>query len=136
MPISSEKLVELEGVPSVLLADDDPVSRKVGQVVLTKLGAHVRTVKDGQSALDALLQDQIDIAILDLKMPSMNGDIVIQEFRRTRSDHEPKFVLLTAYSATVTSKISEKLGVRVLSKPVDTHQFSEILRGNLRNGSR
>ena len=66
----------------VLVAEDNLVQQKLIQVLLARRGARVTMVSDGQQALDALKQgDPVDLVLLDLHMPVMNGFEAAQRIR-------------------------------------------------------
>jgi two-component system cell cycle response regulator len=74
----------------VLVAEDDPVSRKVVQVRLRKLGYAVETVADGEQAWAALeREDAPQLAVLDWEMPGLDGLEVTRKLRdRQRQQQE------------------------------------------------
>ncbi|MFY9733442.1 MAG: response regulator transcription factor [Candidatus Acidiferrales bacterium] len=79
----------------VLLADDLP---PVLTAVMALLGASfdiVATVSDGQSALDAILELEPDVAVLDISMPGKNGLEVARELKNHAS--MTKIVFLTVH---------------------------------------
>lgn len=58
----------------VLIAEDEPLMRMHLKEVLEELGHTVAgTAKDGQEALDLIVQEKPDIVILDIKMPGPDG---------------------------------------------------------------
>ena len=60
-------------IPSILLVDDDPDIRTIIRIALTKAGMEVVEAATGLLALDQLLHDEIDLVILDIGMPAMDG---------------------------------------------------------------
>jgi CheY-like chemotaxis protein len=73
---------------TVLLVDDDHVSREVTATVLTMNGFNVHTADNGTSALASLAQGQVapDVILMDAQMPGLNGAALIRELRgRTRA---------------------------------------------------
>lgn len=57
----------------VLLVDDDPLSRRMVSGRIRQLGAEVVEAADGVEAFDLMKSHGIDVVILDLEMPRMNG---------------------------------------------------------------
>ncbi len=69
---------------TVLLADDDPMVRRVSARMLESLGCSVIAVTDGQEAVEAFEQHagEIDLVLLDLTMPRMTGAEAFSAIRR------------------------------------------------------
>ncbi len=57
----------------VMLVDDNSAHRKVLTVLLEGLGHHVEVAEGGRAALDALERRRVDIILMDLRMPEMDG---------------------------------------------------------------
>jgi DNA-binding response OmpR family regulator len=88
-------------VTTVLVADDDPDIRELVELKLSSAGYDVVTVCDGRAALDALLTQALDLAVLDVMMPILSGTDVLRALRERTSDGESlvwptKVILLTA----------------------------------------
>lgn len=73
---------------TVLLADDEETVRAVGKRMLEKLGCSVFIAADGREAIDIFQQhaDQIDLVILDLTMPHIDGEEAYRQLRRIKPD--------------------------------------------------
>ncbi|MCE5199577.1 MAG: EAL domain-containing protein [Armatimonadota bacterium] len=83
----------------VLIAEDDPVSRRVLQATLLKWGYEVDVVCDGQEALESLQrEDGPRLAVLDWMMPKMDGLAVCQWLRMHNEGPYIYTILLTAKS--------------------------------------
>ena len=57
----------------ILIVDDDPNIRELICILLKNAGYEVREAKDGNDAIEKLLKDTADLAIIDLMMPNMDG---------------------------------------------------------------
>jgi sigma-B regulation protein RsbU (phosphoserine phosphatase) len=80
----------------ILVAEDDPVSRRVLEAILTKWGFEVVAASDGNEAWTVLQQDDVPpVAILDWMMPGLDG---VELCRRVRQLHRRPLhiILLTA----------------------------------------
>ena len=87
---------------SVLVVDDDVVNLRVVASHLTMAGAAVRTARSGNEALQ-VLQDggkNLDLILLDVMMPGLNGYEVTRQVRETHPPSEIPIILLTARGQT------------------------------------
>jgi diguanylate cyclase (GGDEF)-like protein len=81
----------------ILIAEDDPVSRRVLQVTLQKWGYDVDVTSNGKDALDHLLSpDPPRLAILDWMMPGMDGIEICEKVRSSVKEPYIYILLLTA----------------------------------------
>jgi two-component system cell cycle response regulator len=127
-----------EGAPhratTVLVAEDDRMSRQILERSLYSWGFKVRAVDDGVQALESLrAPDAPELLLLDWMMPEMDG---LELCRRIRSLHKPVYpyiVLLTARDAKQDLVTAFEAGADdYLTKPFHV----EELRARLRAGTR
>ncbi len=103
---------------AILIVDDDPDTCSNLADILTDLGHRVEVAHDGPSALALARERRYDVALLDLKMPGMDGLTLYRELRRVRADTVA--IIVTAYAGAGTAEEALAAGAwRVLSKPVD-----------------
>ncbi len=81
----------------ILIVDDEETARKSLSDILKLEGYTVMAKGDGQSALDALDEDDFDLMLLDIKMPGMSGLEVLEKAVSIAPDC--KIVLLTAHGS-------------------------------------
>lgn len=126
---------ESEALPSltILLADDDPLTVSVTQELLESAGHQVETASDGAAALERLKNETFDVALLDVRMPEMDGAEVC---RRVRSgEGQDATMPLLAFSADDTPWDEEEVthsGMDgLLPKPLDMRRFEDEVRARL-----
>lgn len=108
---------------SILIVDDDINLCKVLSEELAEVGYDVHYVNNGFEALDYLLNKPVDLMLLDLKMPGIDGFEVLKEMENR--DLKAKVIVLTAYADVKSAIDSAKMGANdFLSKPYD---FDELL---------
>lgn len=82
---------------NILIAEDDPVSRRILEVTLSNWGYDVSVTANGTDALAVLQRkDAPSLAILDIMMPGMDGLEVCRKVRESQSANPPYLILLTA----------------------------------------
>jgi len=107
----------------ILVADDDPVIRRLLEKRLSDAGYQVESAADGEEATRILAAHHVDVVITDLVMP---GDIGGIELLRIAKEHDPntEVILITAHSSIDTAVEAMKRGaVDYLEKPIN---FDEL----------
>ncbi|MEA2785013.1 MAG: two-component system, sensor histidine kinase and response regulator [Candidatus Eremiobacteraeota bacterium] len=82
----------------VLVAEDNPVNRRLALQQLKKLGFRADAVTDGREAIDAVAHGHYDLVLMDCQMPEVDGFEATREIRRdesTRGGHVP-IIAMTA----------------------------------------
>jgi DNA-binding NtrC family response regulator len=109
---------------SILVVDDDVDTCRNLSDILTDLGYHVEIAHDGPSALELVRRRHFDVALLDLKMPGMNGLDLYRRIRELRADTVA--LIVTAYAGAGAAEEALAAGAwKVLPKPVD---FPRLLK--------
>jgi len=111
----------------VLLAEDNESLVMVLKKLLTGLGLDVVTAKTGLDAQKILTGEQIDILLLDLKLPVMNGIDLLHWLRTSpRLSRLPVMVMTAAFKGPRNAEAARRFGVRCyLEKPFTQHLFLE-----------
>src|SRR5579884_146765 len=104
--------------PSILVVDDDVDTCRNLSDILSDLGYEVETAHDGPAALELVRGRAYDVALLDFKMPGMDGLTLYREIRKVRA--ETVAIIVTAYAGGDTAEQALAAGAwQVLPKPVD-----------------
>lgn len=104
----------------IALVDDDRNILTSVAMTLETEGFDVETYTDGQSALDAFARSMPDLAILDIKMPRMDGMDLLQRLRQ-------KSLLPVIFLTSKDDEIDEILGLRMGADDYVTKPFSQRL---------
>lgn len=111
----------------MLIVDDDRASAESLAEALQGPKMTCEIATDGKSALEKLVGDVYDIALIDLVMPEKNGIEVLAEARRVGVDSE--FVMITGFGSIETAIDAMKLGASdYLTKPVNLEELRLIVK--------
>jgi DNA-binding response OmpR family regulator len=100
-----------------MVVDDDPGIHLMARTTLEADGCEVISAKDGESALEALRDTPVDLILLDLRMPLLDGLETLRHLRRIGDD--TPVIIVTAYGAVPNAVEAMKLGAMdFLSKPL------------------
>ena len=115
----------------ILVAEDDKHARKLLETVLKREGYHVVTAQDGEEVFTVLESQHIDLMILDIMMPKMNGYEVARQLR------EANFNLPILMASAKQLPEDKKKGFIVgtddyMTKPIDIEEMLLRVRALLR----
>jgi len=116
----------------LLVVDDEDDIRVLLQMYLGPAGYDVRTANDGLEALERLADTHVDLMLLDLRMPKLDGWGVLQRMR-----DDPKFaavptVVLSAHASPEAARRALEAGaVAFLNKPVSQEDLLALLAEHL-----
>ena len=122
-----------EGVrrQSVLVIEDEPAAALAAVLALHKY-YRVGAADSGEGGLEVWREQRHDLVLLDLRLPGMSGEEVLQEL--LREDPRQAVIVLTAHDAPDEYRELMLAGaVDFLSKPVDLHMLPEICARALRH---
>lgn len=110
--------------PAILVVDDEEDICANMEDILSEFGYEVVTANNGEDAIESARARFFDLALLDLKMPGMDGLTLFHELQRISPDTDT--LLVTAYATDETARKALEAGVlQVVPKPVD---ISELLQ--------
>lgn len=113
----------------ILIVDDELMPRYSIQQVLKGRYA-VLTASGGREGLDLMAQNSVDLVVLDLRMPDMDGITVLREIKTRYPDTE--VVLLTAYAGLESARSALRLGAfDYLTKPFDKDDVINVIERGL-----
>ena len=117
---------------NIALVDDDKNILASVSMLLEQEGYHVRTFSDGASALTALTANPPDLAILDIKMPRMDG---MATLRRLRQKSDLPVIFLTSKDEEIDELFGLKMGADdFIRKPFSQRLLVERVKAVLRRG--
>jgi CheY-like chemotaxis protein len=116
----------------ILLADDDPQMRRLIKSVLQREGFEVVEAVDGLDALEAVERSRVDLVILDLEMPRLDGLGVLEELRAQMRTASLPVIVLTAQHGESEEKALDLGAQDYLTKPVQTRSLVARVRAVLK----
>jgi two-component system response regulator HydG len=111
---------------SILVVDDDADTCRNLSDILMDLGYRVDTATEAVKALELIRQRPYDVALLDLKMPGMDGVELYREIKKLRSGTVA--IIVTAYASSASAEAALAAGAwQIISKPVDFSRLLELV---------
>jgi two-component system sensor histidine kinase RpfC len=119
----------------VLVADDNRTNRKVIGKILERAGHEVVTVENGERALDVLNERPIDVALMDVNMPVMNGIEATKLYRfASLGKRRVPIIALTADASPETHRRCEEAGLDAcVTKPIEPARLLGIIDATLQH---
>ena len=120
-------MIEASGRPVALVIDDDEAFRTRLCRALTDRGWETHASADGTTGLRTADECEPDLAVVDLRLPGMNGLDIVKEL--SDRDRSTCIIVLTGYGSIATALSATKLGAaHYLSKPADADQILDAYR--------
>ena len=103
--------------PRIMVVDDEPGIHLMARTTLEADGCEVIGATDGEAALEALRDTPVDLILLDLRMPLLDGLETLRHLRQIGDD--TPVIIVTAYGTVPDAVEAMKLGaIDLLSKPL------------------
>lgn len=125
-----EKTATAENTLNVLVADDNRMNQLTTILLLKKIGHHAQGADNGKTAVERWQAGGIDLILMDIQMPVLNGMEALQAIRSKEpaGQHTP-IIALTADALKGTEERLRQAGFDgYLSKPVLIEQLQDLLR--------
>lgn len=104
---------------NILIVDDIPLNVLLIQKMLGKFHYNLLTANDGQAALDTIDSKDIDLVLLDLMMPIIDGYEVLERLRAQEKTKNLPIVILSALNSNDDVKRGFELGANdFITKPI------------------
>ena len=118
-------------MPNILIVEDDPAIRDVLKIALEREGMLVEAVGDGETALKRFRSlDALDLVVLDIMLPDIDGITLCQEFRRSS---DVPIIMLTAREGERNVVLGLEVGADdYVIKPASPAEVVSRVRANLR----
>jgi DNA-binding response OmpR family regulator len=118
--------------PLVLIADDDPDILGLVSLRLRKSGYEVVTAENGRDALETVRERRPDVAIVDMRMPEMDGLELIRQIRGDEQSGDMKVIALSARVREVNVAAALEAGADdYVEKPFSPRKLVELVGSKL-----
>jgi CheY-like chemotaxis protein len=114
----------------ILVAEDNAVNRKLASHLLTRRGHTVLTAEDGHEALSIWEKEAVDIILMDIQMPEMDGLTAARAIRQkeTGTGRRIPIVALTAHAMSGDREICVAAGMDgYITKPIQVAELERVL---------
>lgn len=123
-------LMSVQGTNHILVVDDEEDVRDLLSRFLTRRGYIVETVKDGEEAIERVLETQPDIVLLDIRLPKVDGLNVLRKLREEAS--EVAIITMSGVADEETARKSLELGAAdFITKPFNLPYLETSLLAKL-----
>ncbi len=117
---------------NVLLCDDDLMNRKVASKILHKEGFYVIEAANGKEALEYLANTSVDLILMDLMMPVLDGYETIKAIKASPALAATPLIIISALSDTDSIAKAHALGVDAyVTKPYNIDTFRQTIYDTL-----
>jgi DNA-binding response OmpR family regulator len=118
--------------PLILVVDDDPDCRQIAALLLEQQGYRTCRAASGAECLDVVRREPVDLVLLDVMMPGMDGFEVAAALRADPATRPIPVILLTARDDVDTRLEGMYHGVsEYLTKPINRHELHARVRAQL-----
>lgn len=127
---SKQSSTPLQASANIIVVDDEPAARLSLAELLSLEGYEVSVAASGEEAVELLSEGPFDLAIVDLKMPGMDGLDVIEVLQDESSD--TVIIMLTAHGTLETAVQAMRQGAHdYLLKPANVNEIMQSVKAGL-----
>jgi DNA-binding response OmpR family regulator len=118
---------------TILLVDDEDSIQKLLAYPLEREGYRVLQARDGEEALKRFASERVDLVVLDIMLPKLDG---LEVCKRLRAESEVPIIMLTARDDELDKVLGLELGADdYITKPFSIREFRSRVRALLRRSS-
>lgn len=120
-------------MPKIAIVEDDAAISQMYRIKFESEGFTVDTAENGVLGLQLIAHMKPDIILLDLMMPQMNGDEMLEKLRATPLGKDLKVVILTNMGETEAPQKVKELGVSayIVKADMTPRQVAELVKKQL-----
>lgn len=118
---------------NILVAEDDYMSSQIAERMLKKIGHHVMTAENGKAAVEQWKRLQVDLILMDISMPEMNGFEALQRIRELERELGRPRVPVVALTSYARWHFHEEFLHAdfdgYLQKPISVQELERVIEG-------
>jgi PAS domain S-box-containing protein len=114
----------------ILLAEDNPVNQRLALRLLEKMGHRITLVDNGLDALERALQGGLDLILMDVQMPGLDGLSATRRIRQWEADHSGHVPIIAMTARAMQGDRERCLEAGMddyLSKPIDSERLRQLV---------
>ena len=115
---------------NILVVDDDAEARKILSSILFEEGYSVETVENGKQAIRACEKARFDVALIDIKLPDMDGTELLHRLKE-KQPHMVKIIVTGFPTLENAMKTVNEGADGYILKPFDIQKLLEMIRKHL-----
>jgi DNA-binding NtrC family response regulator len=113
--------------PAIFIVDDDEVMRQTLSDVFRKRDYEVLTTDTGKEAIASIQRQLVDLVLLDIRLPDMDGITVLKKIKEI--DTDLMVIMMTAYSDVQTAVMAMKAGAYdYINKPFELDELKMLIQ--------
>ena len=114
----------------ILIVDDEPAIRLFLSGLVERMGHNPMEAENGQDALEKFQKESVDLAIVDVHMPEMNGIRFLEEVKKI--DPLSVVIMMTGFpSAETIIQTIEDDGYTYIAKPLEIDRMTDLIERGL-----
>ncbi len=113
----------------VMVVDDSKTVRSYHGSILGQLGIEVVEAENGMEALERSLDNKIDLYLVDVNMPIMDGYSFVQELRKQSNNTDTPVIMITTQAKDIDKEEAYKMGASLFeTKPIKPDQLKAYIQ--------
>ncbi|MFO7728906.1 MAG: sigma-54 dependent transcriptional regulator [Desulfonatronovibrio sp.] len=117
----------MKNKPVIMVVDDESGHRQMIRAVMQDEGYHIIEAANGQQCLDLLNKYSVDVILLDMKMPVLDGMGALEKIKMQKN--QPPVIMLTAFGSVGSAVEAMKTGAfDYLTKPADLDELKVVVK--------
>ncbi len=112
---------------TILLVEDTEDTRNVMKILLEMFGYTVIEAEDGQQAVESAKESHLDLILMDISMPVMDGLTATKEIRKLKKRTKIPIIAVTAHGKQFYKRAIEAGCNDLISKPIDFNTFQPFI---------
>lgn len=113
---------------TIMIVDDEPTTLQVVKDLFNSEGYKVITASGGKDALKILKKSKIDLILLDIMMPDMDGWDVCEKIKADKNTEKIPIVFLTAKDDPVSKSMGSLASMDYVTKPFDNKDLIQRVK--------